>query len=48
MTKKRVQIVLASVIHASVAGHVFAIAGQTLPLDALLPFERPARRGSTP
>jgi hypothetical protein len=38
-TKKRVQIVLANVVHASAAGYVFAIAGYAIPLDALLPFE---------
>jgi hypothetical protein len=38
-TKNRVQIVLANIVRASVAGHVFAIAGYALPLDALVPFE---------
>jgi hypothetical protein len=38
-TKNRVQIVLAHIVRANVAGYVFSIAGYALPLDALLPFE---------
>jgi hypothetical protein len=37
--KKRAQIVRANVVRASVVGYVFAIAGYTLPFDALIPFE---------
>jgi len=48
MAKKRVQIVLANIGRASVAGYVFEIAGHALPLDALLSFERPVRRGPIP
>jgi hypothetical protein len=48
MAKKRVQIVLANIVRASVAGYVFAIAGYALPLDALLSFERPVRRAPKP
>ena len=43
--KKRVQIVVANMVRASVAGYVFAIAGYALPLDALLPVVSPAHHG---
>jgi hypothetical protein len=48
VAKKRVQILLANIVRASVAGYVFAIAGYARPLDALLWFERPVRRGPIP